>query len=210
MKFSYLLLLLCLVAKTGHTQKIIEKRIAANSQKAIEIDLNIADSINIFTWNRNEFFAKGSININNNKDNERYITSFNETPGKIIVEGKIKEQYSSNDTCRCSLKTNINWNIYIPENAAIKVETINGNIIITGKTGVINAYSISGYVDLETDQRRKANFHLSTITGTVYTNLPIISEDKVKYSQTAISATYNGGGDEIKLKTISGDIYVRK
>ena len=61
----------------------------------------------------------------------------------------------------------------MPENAALSVETIDGNITITGKPGRMKVKSISGCIDLAISPDRAANLGLSTISGTMYSDLDL-------------------------------------
>jgi hypothetical protein len=59
---------------------------AFSQQKSINLDIQIADSIRIITWNKSEVYAKASIDINDNKDNEVYVTNFEEKGSSIEVK----------------------------------------------------------------------------------------------------------------------------
>jgi DUF4097 and DUF4098 domain-containing protein YvlB len=103
--------------------------------------------------------------------------------------------------------------VYIPENADFSVETINGNIIITGNTAEIRAKSISGFIDLAVTPQRKADVKMRTITGTMYSNIELntMSRRIKQVGGGTVSAQLNGGGGKgIELETISGNIFFRK
>jgi len=53
-----------------NAQKTIEKHLNFSQKTGVILDLQIADSIKISTWNKKEVYAKASVNINDNKDNE--------------------------------------------------------------------------------------------------------------------------------------------
>lgn len=196
-----------------HAQKIIEKHFAFTPKQSIQLDLQIADSIRIITWNKNEVYAKASVDINDNKDNDVYLTEFNDEANRIEVKAKFDEKKKTgyNDSCHCccNYKSKIYWDIYIPEQSDFSVETINGNIIIEGNTKEIKAHSISGFIDVSFAASRKADLKMSTISGTIYTD---ITMDKVseKNGGNAVDVAYNGGGEDVDLETISGDIFLRK
>ena len=205
----------CLLACFANAQKIVEKRFAFSGKESISLNLQIADSIRIVTWNKNEVYVKGSININDNKYNDEYKVSFDESGKSVEVKAKIetdrKSNWNSDSNC-CNYRSDIYWDVYIPENATFSVETINGNIIIERKTDEIKAYTISGYIDLSVPENKKADFKLSTITGTIYSNILAGSGNATnkRSSRSDIINKYNGGGKPINLKTISGDIFLRK
>ena len=213
MKNILLLTSCCLLACITNAQKIVEKKFAFNGKESISLNLQIADSIRIVTWNKNEVYVKGSININDNKYNDDYKVSFDESGKSVDVKAKFetnrKSNWNSDSNC-CNYRSDIYWDVYIPENANFSVETINGNIVIEGKTDEIKAYTISGFIDLSVPADKKADFKLSTITGTIYSNILTSTGSNKKSSQSDIANKYNGGGKPINLKTISGDIFLRK
>lgn len=206
---TYLLSLLCFLAISTSAQKIVEKRLPVNPAVSFDMDLNIADSINIVTWHKNELYAKASIDINHNRNNELYTVQFKEAANKIVIKGEISSN-KLKDSCQNITSMNVNWNIYIPSGSEVNIKTINGNISVTGRTGPLSVSTISGYVNMAIPKTRNASFLITTVTGTVYTNLPLMPGDGVQRPHNSIAALYNGGGDRVSLKSVSGDIYLRK
>jgi len=211
MKNTIAFILFCLLNCCSYAQKTIEQHLNYSPDKKIVLDIQIADSIHIISWNKNEVFAKASVNINDNKDNDAYITAFDAAGSKVSITAKIddKKNRQRNDSCNCNYHSDIYWDVYVPEGADFSVETINGNIIIEGKTAAVRAHSISGFIDLQFADSRKADLKMSTISGTIYTNLAINSGDGNR-DGNAVAYQYNGGGDDVELETISGDIFLRK
>lgn len=191
-----------------HAQKIVEKTFNFSNKNSLELDLQITDSINIQTWNKNEVYVYATINVNDNKDNEAYQTSFNELDGKVEIKAKFQDKYFKGRNC--NNQANIAWKILAPENAEISVKTINGNIIITGKTNSIKAHTISGFIDMGMAADKKADLNLKTITGNIYTDLNMASNTNKRVVELKINEKLNGGGVPIDLETISGDIFLRK
>lgn len=125
------------------------------------------------------------------------------------------------------------------ENHRGEVEVLSktGDIIMTNVTGPITASStsgdveiefsqlsqanptsislVSGFIDITLPANSNANFNLSSISGEVYTDLDIQLEGRSGNSMERlggggqINGTLNGGGVEVSLKSISGDIYLR-
>src|ERR1044072_3822213 len=206
------LLILCMFSCFTHAQKIIEKTLAFTPGKNIKLNIQITDSIRIITWNKNEVYTKASVDINDNKDNDAYITSFDDGGNTIGVNAKFEDNKKtrSKDSCNCcNYRSKIYWDIYIPEQAALSVETINGDILIEGNTKNIKAHSISGFIDMRFASSRKADLKMSTITGTIYTDLAMNKNSEERGGNRVVTA-YNGGGDDVDLETISGDIFLRK
>lgn len=211
---NILLMAILLVAASTQAQKVVEKTISFSGKEAIKLDLHISDSIGISTWSKNEVYVKAVININNNQYNDDYKVRFEEAGNSVNVIAKFETDRKMNwnkDSNCCNYRSNITWQVFIPENARFSVETINGNITIVGKTEEIKAYTISGYIDLEIPTSKKADFKLSTITGTIYSDvISAQANSKSKNHSSDIATALNGGGKPINLKTISGDIYLRK
>jgi len=214
MRNIVVMILFCTLSCFSYAQKVIEKHMNYSSGKKVELNIQIADSIRVITWSKNEVYAKGSVNINDNKDNDIYLTSFDESGSTLEVkarfdEDKTKRTWNDSCNCCCNYRSKIYWDVYIPENVPFSVETIDGNIIIDGKTDEVRAHSISGFIDLMFPSSRKADLKMSTISGTIYTNLAI-GKPKGHSGGNEISSEYNGGGKKVDLETISGDIFLRK
>ena len=190
-------------------QQIIEKHIGFSGKESLNFKIQIADSIKLQTWNKNEVYVKASVNINDNKDNAAYVTSFDESGNSLVVNAKFKDKYFKGKN-NCCTKTNIYWSVYIPEKTKFSIETINADITITGRTRVINVTSISGYIDLTVPSDKQADIYFSTISGKMYSDLNLSLDNQHSGIPSRISEKINNGGDPIKLETISGDIFFRK
>ena len=194
---------------TIQAQQKIEKHFPVAGKGAVELKIQIADSISIQTWDRNEVFVTASVNINENKDNDAYLTTFSDAGNTITVNAEFRDNYfeGRNDCC---IESDIFWNVFIPEKTDCIVETINANLTIKGETGEMKIKSISGYIDLSVPDTRPANLEFSTISGTLYTDHNLNPGKTRNSVPTVIKETLNSGGPAIKLETISGDIFFRK
>lgn len=217
---------LCLIFIPVHAQKIIEKHMNFAQKEAVVLHIQIADSIVVHTWDKQEVFAKASVNVNDNKDNDAYKTEFDESGSTITVNAKFEENFFTGKSN--SLKSHIFWEVYIPEKVNFSVKTIDGNLTISGKTGDIDAKtisgnivitgsstkmdanSISGFIDMSVASDVKADLEFKTISGTIYSNQEMTASGKNRVGGNKIEDQMNGGGAPIKLKTISGNIYFRK
>lgn len=124
-------------------------------------------------------------------------------------------------------------------NGEIELKTRNGDMSFVDVTGPIIASStsgdveivmsrlsqagptsislVSGFVDLTMPENSKATFELSSISGEIYTNMDIQVGSSNKENDMRrlggprkVEGTLNGGGVEVQLKSISGNIYLRK
>ena len=197
----------CVVS--ANSQQIIEKHMDCSKMDTISLNLQIADSIRIQTWIKDEVYVKGSVNINDNQDNDAYVTSFSEDGNTVIINANFSANYFKGKK-NCCNESQIYWQIFIPEKVDFSVETINGNITITGNTKAMKVMSISGYIDLAVPSTRATDIELSTYSGRMYSNLDINPAKKHNRIPMRISEELNDGGDLIKLETISGNIFIRK
>lgn len=209
MKSYTILIVLWLCFGSARAQQIIEKHIDFSGKESVKLNIKLADSINIMTWNKNEVYLKASVNINDNKDNEAYVTSFDDSGSAVIVNANFKDKYfkGKNNCCNTS---DIYWEVYIPEKTKFSVETIDANVTITGKTQEMNVKSISGFIDLAVPAEKMADLSFSTISGSMYSNLDVKPSSQHSGIPMKINEKLNNGGDHIKLETISGDIFFRK
>ena len=212
MKHIVTILLLHFLASQLHAQKIIEKHANLSSNGSVRLNIQIADSITIRTWNKNEAYVRAAVNVNDNKNNDDYKWDFDETGGNLNVVSKFDFSKGKSNNCNCNCKTEISCVIYIPENINLAVETINGNITISGQTAEVEAKSISGFVDLSVSPKRAADVKLNTITGSMYSDFDFDTDKNMRrVAGTSINSNLNGGGPHsIHLETISGDIYFHK
>lgn len=209
MKTYSILVIVWLCFGSIQAQQIIEKHIDFSGKESLALKIQIADSISLQTWNKNEVYIKASVDINDNKDNEAYITSFDEAGNTVVVKANFKDKYFRGKN-NCRNESDIYWQIYIPEKINFSVETIDANITITGQTRGMNIKSISGYIDLAVPASKQANIDFSTISGRMYSNHELVLNKMHSGIPLKITEKLNNGGDPIKLETISGDIFFRK
>ncbi len=199
--------LLCAI--TCNAQQVIEKNISFSGKKSVELDIQIADSIIVRTWDRNEVYIKASVNINDNMDNDAYLTSFKETGDNVVVNAEIRENYFRKFGNQCN-ETDICWEVIIPDNVFFSIETINACITITGETTGMEVRTISGFIDLSLPSDQPADISFSTVSGTIYSNHDLKPEGIGDGVPTVIRESLSKGGPEVRLGTISGDIFFRK
>jgi hypothetical protein len=209
MKNILLLIAVSVLISPAIAQKKIEKHISCNEEESITLDIQFADTIIIHTWNKHEVSAKASIDINGNMDNDVYQTSFIELPEAVEIKATFEKDYFKGGKHNC-IETMICWEIYLPENTAFTVETIDGNITIEGKVSEVSAKSISGFIDWTVMPGCKADLKLKTISGTFYSDLDFLYDKANQALPLTLSQKINGGGYPVKLETISGDIFCRK
>jgi hypothetical protein len=198
---------LCFASLNG--QLVNEKHINFSGKESVEINIQIADSIDIIAWDKNEVYASVSVNINENKDNDAYKISYDENGSVPSIKASFKTDYFKSRH-NCCNNSDIRWKICIPVNTMFSVETIDGNITVSGDTGPMMIKTISGFIDLAVPASRKTDIEFSTISGTVYSDLIIPGSTSKHGEFSKVVRSLNGGGPEIRLETISGDIFFRR
>ena len=233
MKKIWTLALLWLMMATGvqAQSKTIERTLAVPANNKVDLQLKFGDNIKITGWNKKEASIKITYEINGGKLNDALLSQFetNANSARVSVDfdkeltknGKAEDcpdnkymNYSSNkDGARNAICADINYEIFVPANADLTVETINGNIELRGLTGTVSAKSISGFVDMNWAANKGAEVALKTITGEVYSDLNIkLAGEKKKAPIVGyeLKGSVGEGGSAIKLESISNDIYLRK
>jgi hypothetical protein len=196
----------------AQTERIVRKTLNVQGKK-VEMKFSFADTIAIEAWDKNTIELQVTVNIDENRYNDFYDLKVNEGANlcQLVEEVNFKEiQKKRGD--KCNLESHILYKLKVPANLEFSLNTISGQVEMKGILGKMEVNSISGFIDYTVPQTCKARINLSTISGNVYSNLK--SEDKstkeISWVGTQRKLTLNGGTQDIALKTISGNIYLRK
>ncbi len=224
-------MILGLSVNVAFAQKIIEKKFPWSSTQTANLNLKFADSIQVRYWDKAEVSVRIAVVINGGRLNDALTVESASNANEISLEtdfnkemlknGKAEDcpddkksrwrtEHNGQDYYVCS---KIHYQVYLPKNAKLKLETINGNIDIRGASGPVFAKTISGYVDFSWPKAKGANISMKTITGEVYTDLDIDFKNKKQKNPIVgylLEGTVNGGGPEVRLESISNNVYVRK
>ena len=106
---------------------------------------------------------------------------------------------------------------FVDVTGPIVAHTLSSDLEVTftslSSTSPTSLSSTSGDIDVTFPESVKGTFKMSTVSGGVYTGLDFdFGEDAQtrRISGQNATGTLNGGGVEVSLKTVSGDIYIRK
>lgn len=221
-KYSLILAFLCLVISLGFCQNTTtenEHTFKLPTSKEVDLNLKFASDIKVTTWNRNEVGIKTKITASS--DELRKVHQMEVTEGSTLkietgydMEDRKDKKYhcwncdeDGGEDCQC---LEVSYEVMLPNNAALTLETISGNIDIKGFKGKTKAKTISGFVDLGINAQTSCNLSFKSVTGEIYTDFDVtLDKDSSPWSKK-LNASLNGGGDLIALETISGDIFFRK
>ncbi|UFH54011.1 DUF4097 family beta strand repeat-containing protein [Spirosoma sp. KNUC1025] len=231
MKISVFLLFLSLLLRPAFAQKIIEKSLPVTAGQLVNLNLKFADSIQVRYWDKPNVSVRIAVTINSGKLNDALTVTTGSTDKEVSVktdfdkelikQGKDADcpdkRYHSMHTDRdgkgYTICSEINYQVFVPRQAQLKVETINGNIDIQGANGPVFAKTISGYVDMSWPKSKGVNLAMQTITGEVYSDLDIDFKTKKEKNPIVgylLEGTVNGGGPNVRLESISNNVYLRR
>lgn len=189
----------------GHVyaQKNIEERMPINNATSIELDFQYANAT-ISSWDGEDIQITGSVNINNNEENEKFDLALRTENDQIFIQSKVKDfpkKYTNwkgcnKDSCRgeshscCSL-TKVNLVIKIPKGVALDIH--------------------AKYGDLNLDLSELKSLQVENIYGAVTASIKFNSikeEIKLasKYSFVDVSLPRNVKAD-VELRSSYGEIF---
>ncbi|MFM9910955.1 MAG: DUF4097 family beta strand repeat-containing protein [Chitinophagaceae bacterium] len=99
---------------------------------------------------------------------------------------------------------------------SIVVSTISGDVEITiaelSKEKPISLATISGEIDITIPAKAGVELEMKTVTGTIYSDFDFPSDEKNmrRIAGSTVKTQLNGGGTDVKITNVSGNIYFRK
>ena len=232
MKKLIILLLLAFSQYSGYAQKIklIEKRLPFSASQSVNLNLRFADDIKVQYWDKAEVYVKIAVEINSGKLNDALTVSTGSSTDEIslktdfnnemLEDGRAtdcpdnKDHHSSwsRNGKNYYVCSKINYEVFLPKQAELALETINGNIWISSVYSPIKAKTISGFVEVNWPKGKGGTLGMKTITGEVYSDLNIAFTSKRQKNPIVgyqLEGTVNGGGPKVQLESISNNVYVR-
>jgi DUF4097 and DUF4098 domain-containing protein YvlB len=211
-------------SNTVFSQKIVEKSSPIKENEELTLNFEFADQITVTTWNKNEVYVKVIVSINDNEDNDKFKLGLNQRSTGIEFESEIENMKSLQTRKRIidedghtitynSVEMDLFFEVKVPANIDLEIETISGDIDIKGVLGRMDINTISGFIDISLPEKHNADLELSTISGGMYSDFEFNDkkyEGYHHYGKHDLSKRLNNGGTRIFLETISGDIYLRK
>ena len=88
MKRVLLCLLLSGITPVLFAQRIIEKTFKTSKDQPVLLQFDFP-KVKISTWNKDEIYVKATVNINNNKQNDRFELLDQTIDGKLIIADTI-------------------------------------------------------------------------------------------------------------------------
>ncbi|MFN8346376.1 MAG: hypothetical protein U0X91_15340 [Spirosomataceae bacterium] len=230
MKPVTFILLYGLLFNSVFAQKIIGKQLPFSPNQTVNLNFKYADTIQVEYWDKAEVSVRIEALINQGKLNEvlvvetasdeKEVSVTTDFDKALFTQGREEDcpgprshlSYTGNGQKYYACGT-INYQVYLPKQAKLKIETVTGNITIRGASGAVYAKAVIGFVDFSWPDTKGANLAIKTIRGEVYTDLDIDFKTKVKKDPNtgyALAGTVNGGGPEVYLESTVSDLFIRK
>jgi hypothetical protein len=224
------ILLLLFWAGTGSLlfaqKKEVSRQLDWKPGQKVELDLKFGDQVRIEGWDKSEVSFQASVEINGGELNEAFLIDTQTSEYSVNISTDLNEDMLEKISNPCSNRmiytsknstygvcVKVDYVIYVPRQAELHVETISGNIELSGLNGRIEAKSVSGFVDLDWPQKRGAEVSLKSVTGEVFTNLPVDFHNRKEELPPVgyeLKGALSTGGERISLESVSGNVYLRK
>ena len=210
------------IALLAQEQQIIEKNFPLPQGKRLDLNLKFGSEITVDTWNKSEVGFKAIIAYNEPGIEKVHTIDIEDDANSlsIVTDYDFDGHKPSSWDCNGQSRNYINKDMYcikvryelmLPVNAKVDLETIAGNIEIKGFKGEMRAKTISGYVDFSLAEGHQTRLKFRSVTGEIYTDFDVeLDKNSSAYSKK-LTNEINGGGDRLlSLETVSGDIFFRK
>jgi hypothetical protein len=220
------LVFILLVAITVNAQRKVEKFVKISKNQELFVDFKFAQNIEVKQWDQNKIEVRATVNLNNGEGDKHFSLKTSENGNQVKIYSDFGNYFKRKRNWDQHNTTEINYVVYVPKNATLKVKSISGsleadsyngnlttdlisgNITIKNYNGEMQLKTVSGDVDVAVS---KAKINAKTVTGTIYSDLKIDSEfSENKSYSSKIRGTVNNGDIELKMITVSGNIYLRK
>jgi hypothetical protein len=202
--------------------QVVEKSFPLPTNKLLDLNLKFGSDINIATWDKQEVAFKATILYEEEGIEKIHTIDIDDSPRTLSIETDydFKSKNASFRDCnkynRTSYRKNsfcikVNYELILPKNAKVRLETISGNIEIKDFLGDIRAKSISGFVDVSLKENHQTKLRFKSVTGEIYTDFDVELDKSSTSFAKKLNAEINGGGNNLlALETISGNIFFRK
>lgn len=219
--------------QTSAQNRIVERSFAIEKDDQVRLDLQFGELISVKSWDKDEVAFKAVIEINGGKLNDALVLDFDQKNSGLEISTDYyneKLKGGRSEDCPKSNYSRYSWNndddgsyvvcsqiryeVFVPRNADLDIESISGDIELAGLNGSIRAKSISGFVDLSWSEGNPADIDIKTVSGEAYTNLDNLQLNNKKDHMPLVGYELRGrigqNGPRVSLESVSGDIYLRK
>ncbi len=215
------MLFVVLGTATGvQAQYTTEANSAVKAGQTIYLEFDFSSVIKINHWDRQEAKAVLTMEEKEKWANPEFEISVDNSSTALSIymkkqqfEDYWKEQRAGRKDCYCSTPE-LTVEVWLPKGVDISVKSISADIETTFDGGDLAFETISGDVDVKLPASQNLTLKASTISGDIYSDLTFEYLDGGKGLKEMVGvkldARLNNGGKNLRLKSISGDILLRR
>ncbi|SNR14124.1 DUF4097 family beta strand repeat-containing protein [Tenacibaculum jejuense] len=186
----------------------------------------VTASANLNDNQDNEYFSLKSEKFGSTYLVKSDYGSFFKKQRKILSKTNKDKDCENCNYCNYHNEVIVDYTIYLPENVDLKVKSISGNVTEVSYKGKLTLDLISGDITVKKHSKSMklktisgdidvyiadAQFKAQTLTGTVYSDLNIdFDKRRRRDPHQKINGKVKNGTASLDLKTISGNIFLRK
>jgi DUF4097 and DUF4098 domain-containing protein YvlB len=187
-RFQPILCLLCLIVATGaYGDQTIDESKAAHSEGTVSIE-NIAGSIVVIGWNKNEVKVTGT--LGKNIEGLTFEVDGDET------EIEVDYPKHGKNTGDADLE------IHVPERSSVDIETVSASIDVSKVKGALDLQSVSGRIDVTGEP---SEVEIQSVSGTAIAQ---VSTSEISAENVSGSIELSGKVTRIEAATVSGNIEI--
>lgn len=191
------------------------------ADQEVHLEFDFSSMIRVHHWDQQE--AKAVLTV---EEKENYPTpdftidvSGSTSVVSLYMDKQQFERYwekiGPQGDCRCNYSSpKMEVEVWVPRGVSITVKSISSDIETTFEGGQLKLETISGDVDVKLPASQNLSLKASTISGDIYSDLSFDYLDDGKGLRQMVGmkldAKLNEGGKLLSLKSISGDILLRK
>lgn len=151
----------------------------------------------------------GKMNVRNNDVKVEFTVRI---PAGVQFEGRTVNGSVIAKDIQGEVRANtVNGDVKVSADGVATGKTVNGDVEVTmarTPTGALNFSTVNGTVNVIIPGSVNANFSASTVNGTISLDHPISIQGTV--TNRKINGTMGGGGPELKMSTVNGDVRLLK
>lgn len=206
--------------------QIVEKTMTVPADKKVDLQFDFGNNIKVTAWDRPDAAIKMTYSINGGRLNSALLPDFKAENGVARITVKFdreKMKTGRPEDCPDNQRgmnhyyqdgvaiytcQDIQYEVFVPRDADLIVESVHCNIELRNVTGPVRAKSIHGFVDMNWPRQKGAELTLKTVHGDVFSDLAI--QFAGKKDEQRLTGSINGGGTGINLEAIHNNVYLRQ
>ncbi len=206
MKFIIYLVPLAVIlfGNKGNAQKRYFKSFPAGNISMLRINIPLADTIIIDTWEKDSFAIEGYINVNQNTENDSLIIDLKNTSEELVfnTDLQIQKYEASVNLSSPRIVTDIRWVIKMPsKNKQVHVSSHTAYIWLRRNPSKTFIKSTTGHVFIDNTYERNVTMSVMSFHGRIQTKRFPISKKSTSYT-----FQLGNGRDQLSIHTVGGDI----